>query len=105
EVCEGQGSANQVAPINTAGHTPVLLTDLTPADLAGIDVLFLDNCENTVYGQEFLDHVSDIEAAVAGGLVLMFHDRFVDPAESVLPGGASFDIQREVDTNGQREME
>jgi hypothetical protein len=94
EMCQGEGSASQVAPVTTAGHTAVNLTDLTAADLAGIDVLFVDNCDNGSYATEYVDRLADIDAAVAAGMVLMLHDRSVDPAETILPGGAAFDVQR-----------
>ncbi|HZR81198.1 MAG TPA: hypothetical protein VFD92_08880 [Candidatus Binatia bacterium] len=106
EMCLGQGSPNQAPPITAAGHTAVNLTDVSAADLAGIDVLFVDNCDNGVYAAEYLTRLADIDAAVASGMVLMFHDRYVDPAETILPGAASFDIQRSADVPfGTREME
>lgn len=94
EMCLGEGRASQATPITNAGHTAVKLTDLTAADLAGVDVAMVYNCENTFYGSEYLSRLADIDAAVASGLVLVLHDRYVDPAESILPGGSSFDIQR-----------
>ncbi len=48
----GQGNPNQEPPILIAGETPVLLTDLTAADLLGIDVLFVQNPSNSSYGFE-----------------------------------------------------
>ena len=94
EMCFGEGQPAQANAITNAGHTAVQLFDLTPAELSTVDVLFIDNCENTVYGQEYLDHLADIDAAVAAGKILVLHDRYVDIAETILPGGSSFDIQR-----------
>jgi hypothetical protein len=91
----GQGDPNQVAPILTAGHTPVQLFDLTAADLAGIDVLDVQNPSNGIYGAEYLSNLADIEAAVSAGMTLVIHDRFVDFAESILPGSAGFNIVRD----------
>src|SRR5262245_60129159 len=93
----GQGNANQVYPIQHAGQTPVLLTDLTAADLAGVDVLFVQNPDNDKYGAEFLSRLPDIIASVASGKTLILHDRFVDLAETILPGGGTFDIRRNFD--------
>lgn len=94
DMCFGEGPAYQATPITNAGHTAVNLFDLTAAELATVDVLFIDNCDNGLYAQEYLDHLADIDAAVAAGKVLVLHDRFVDLAETILPGGSSFDIQR-----------
>lgn len=95
EMCSGQGNANQATPISAAGHTPVQLFDLAAADLAGVDVAFVTNCNNGAYGAEYLSRLADIQAAVSGGLVLVLHDRYVDAAETILPGGGSFDILRD----------
>jgi hypothetical protein len=94
-MCFGAGAPYEVAPIVTAGHTPVLLNDLGPADLLGFDVLFVTNCDNSSYGTEYLSRLGSIQAAVAAGMVLVIHDRFVDPAETILPGGAGFSIVRD----------
>lgn len=91
----GQGNPNQVASILAAGHTPVLLTDLSAADLAGIDVLYVQNPSNGSFGGEYIARIPEIEAAVANGMVLIIHDRYVDLAETILPGGAGFDIVRD----------
>jgi cysteine-rich repeat protein len=94
EMCNGQGMSWQVPPITTAGQTPVPLFDLGPSDLAGLDVVFVTNCNNGAYGSEYLSRLSDVQAAVSGGLVLVIHDRHVDGAESILPGGGGFTIVR-----------
>jgi hypothetical protein len=90
-----EGNYNQETAILAAGDTPVHLYDLSSADLAGIDVLDVQNGDNGGYGFEYLSRLGDIEAAVAGGMVLMIHDRYVDDAESILPGGGSFNIIRD----------
>ena len=95
EMCDGQGSPNQLAPITTAGHTAVNLLDLTPAALAGVDAIFVNNCSNFDYSLEYLSALADIETAVAAGKVLMIHDRYVTDGETILPGGASFDVVRD----------
>src|SRR5262249_40522975 len=46
----------------------------------------------------YLSHLTDIENAVHdGGKTLVIHDRFVDGAETILPGGAGFNIVRNFD--------
>jgi hypothetical protein len=94
EMCFGEGEPNQATAITNGGHTPVQLFDLTPAELATVDVILVDNCDNGSYVQEYLDHLADVADAVAAGKVLVLHDRYVDIAETILPGGSSFDIQR-----------
>mgnify|MGYP003572132280 CR=1 FL=1 len=89
------GNADQIPPITAAGHTPVDMPDLTPAALAAIDILFVQNPDNNAYGAEYVAALADIEAAVSAGLVLVMHDRFVTDAETILPAGAGFDIIRD----------
>jgi len=91
----GQGSPDQVAPITGAGHTPVDIVDLSPAELSGIDVLFVQNPSNDDFGAEYLGALADIEAAVNAGMRLVIHDRYVTDGETILPGGGGFDIQRD----------
>ncbi len=92
----GQGNPGQAAPITAAGQTPRMLYDLAPADLAGVDVLFVQNPDNGGYGGEYLSRLGSIQAAVSAGMTLIVHDRHVDNAGSILPGGAGFDIVRDL---------
>ena len=91
----GQGNNTQLAPIQQAGHTARLLTDLGPNDLVGVDVLFVQNPNNGAYGDEYLSRLTAVADFVASGKVLVLHDRYVDPAETILPGGGAFDIRRD----------
>ncbi|MDX1380014.1 MAG: hypothetical protein R3233_02785 [Xanthomonadales bacterium] len=91
----GEGVAEQVPPITAAGHTPVQIFDLSPGELANIDVLVVQNPDNSGYDAEYLGALADIQAAVSAGLGLVIHDRHVDAAETILPGGGSFDIIRD----------
>lgn len=90
----GAGNASQVAPITAAGHTPVRILSLSAAELAAVDILFVQNPSNGAYGAEYLSRLAIIESAVANGLILIIHDRWVDQAETILPGGTGFDAQR-----------
>jgi hypothetical protein len=94
EMCFGEGQPAEANAITNAGHTAVKLSDLTPAELAPVDVIMVNNCENTFYAQEYLDRMNDVADAVAAGKILVLHDRFVELAETILPGGSTFDIQR-----------
>lgn len=91
----GQGNTNQTTPIYTAGRNPIFLSDLTTDSLRGIDVLFVQNPDNGAYGSEYISRLVEIENAVAAGMVLIIHDRYVDGAESILPGGGWFNIYRD----------
>lgn len=93
-MCSRTGRPGQATAITAAGQTPVNLTELTPAQMAPVDILFIDNCDNAQYDSLFLAHVTDVANAVASGKFLILHDRYVDPAETILPGGSSFDIRR-----------
>ena len=78
DMSQGEGDSNQVAAIVAAGRTPQQLFDLTAADLAGVDVIDVQNPDNGSYGTEYLSHLTDIQDAVSTGKVLVIHDRFVD---------------------------
>ena len=93
----GQGVADQIEAILAAGHNPVLITDLSAAELAGIDMLLVQNPDNGGYSAEYLAALADIQAAVGNGLTLIIHDRHVDNAESILPGSGGFSIVRNFD--------
>ena len=105
EMCAGEGQVNQATAIAAAGHTPVDVLDLSPAELAGLDALFVDNCDNFQYAQEYLDHLPEIASAVANGMALVIHDRYVEDAEAILPGGGLFDVQRAAEPPGTREVD
>src|SRR5262245_9458118 len=86
EMCLAEGTSWQATPVRAAGQTPVLLGELTPAALGRLDVLFVTNCSNTSYDESYIGHLADIEAAVARGMVLVLHDRYVTDAPKILPG-------------------
>ncbi len=100
----GQGVAAQIEAIVAAGHTAVLITDLSAVELAGIDMLLVQNPNNNGYSAEYLAALADIEAAVTSGLTLIIHDRFVDGAEAILPGSAGFNIVRNFDDDSNLEF-
>ncbi|HEX9736051.1 MAG TPA: hypothetical protein VGG06_29155 [Thermoanaerobaculia bacterium] len=101
----GQGSPTQVAPIMTAGHTPLKIFDLSAMELSGIDVLFVQNPVNGVYGAEYLSRLSTVNNAVDDGLVLVIHDRWVTDAKMILPGGGAFTAVRNFDNPERNDVE
>lgn len=91
----GEGNSNQVNSIAIAGKTARFLSNLTPGDLTGVNVLYVQNPNNGGYGNEYLSNLGNVATAVANGMVLIIHDRYVDGAETILPGGGSFNIIRD----------
>lgn len=90
----GEGVAAQVPPITAAGFTPKQMFTLTPAELVGVDVLFVQNSSNFGFGAEYVARLADIQAAVNAGMVLVIHDRRVTNAHTILPGGGAIQIFR-----------
>jgi hypothetical protein len=82
----GQGDPDQVPPILTAGHTPVDAVVPDAATLADCAVLFAENPSNGSFSAEWSANLTDIDAAVQGGMVLVFHDRYVTGATMNIPG-------------------
>jgi len=91
----GSGNASQVEAIQAAGHIPILITSLSDAELASINMLVVQNPDNGGFGSEYLARLSAINSAVESGLTLIIHDRYVDSAETILPGSAGFNIVRD----------
>ncbi len=81
--------------ITTAGHTPLLLSGLATSDLAGVDVVWILNPDNNGYATEFSDNLAAVSDYVQGGGVLMFHDRRVTEAATVIPGAGAVTFVRD----------
>lgn len=107
-----QGRSEQVPPIVTAGGNPIQVLAPNAAELANLDVLFVQNPSNSGIGPEWLASFPDVAAWVAAGGVLIFHDRWVgDYLENVdatvigdyIPGAAGitayrdFEFDRDID--------
>lgn len=93
----GEGNANQLPSILADGFTAINVTEPNAAQLAGIDVLYVQNPLNAGYGGEYLSQLTDIANAVANGMTLIISDRHINSAETILPGGDTFDIVRNFD--------
>lgn len=91
EVDVGEGSYSQTNSIITAGYTPVNITGLTAGELAGIDVLYVQNASGA-FSSEWVPQQAVIENAVSAGMVLIVHDRAVTGTGSYLPGGSSISL-------------
>jgi hypothetical protein len=80
------GDSTQVGPITTAGLQAVDIGDLNTADLSQVDVLFVQNPNNNGYSAAFRNNLGKVHDFVARGGTLIFHDRHVATASSILPG-------------------
>jgi hypothetical protein len=85
--------------VTNQGNIAVVLAGLSGAQIAGFDVLWILNADNSGYGANITSNVGDISAFVAAGGVLSFHDRHVDTANTVLPGAGAIDFVRDVGGN------
>jgi hypothetical protein len=90
----GSGQSYEVPPIATAGGTAIAIDEPSAAELANLDVLMVTNPANSGYGSGYVNRLSDIAAAVQGGMVLVIHDRSVADAANILPAGAGFGFVR-----------
>lgn len=81
-----QGVSSQVAPITTAGLEAVNVGNLDAADLSAFHILFVQNPDNSGYSFTYRNNLGRLFDWVSNGGVLVFHDRHVDTAETVLPG-------------------
>src|SRR4051794_29363206 len=95
----GYGVWTQPEAILKTGNTPVGLNNVGPSDLAGLDVLDVQNGSNWGFGGEYLSHLADIQNAVSNGLVLIIHDRWVDNVGGLLPGGSGIHTVRDFSDN------
>ncbi len=80
------GNPDQVGPITTAGLQAADVGDLTAADLTQFDILFIQNPDNSGYSQTFLNNLAKVQQFIANGGVMIFHDRCVNLAGTILPG-------------------
>jgi len=95
DMCDGMGADPQIAPIETAGFTAVNISNPTAAQLSNVSILFVDNCDNSAYGAEYLAHLGAISTFVSNGGRLIIHDRFVTNAATILPGGGAIAFHRD----------
>ncbi|MFL6234950.1 MAG: Ig-like domain-containing protein [Thermoanaerobaculia bacterium] len=80
------GNPAQVPPIQIAGYDAVDVGDLGTADLSRFDILFVQNPNNGGYSSIYLQSLPKVHQFIQNGGVLVFHDRAVSSAASILPG-------------------
>jgi hypothetical protein len=86
DLSSNAGSPNQVQAITTASLQAFDVGDLNAADLSQFDVLFVQNPNNGGYSFTWLNNLPKVHQFIAGGGTLIFHDRHVSTAASMLPG-------------------
>ncbi|MEZ5934228.1 MAG: PEP-CTERM sorting domain-containing protein [Alphaproteobacteria bacterium] len=97
-------ATTEAASIVTAnGDTPVILATVDAASLAGVDVLWALNESNGTQLASLVGN-ADLAAFVNAGGVFLYHDREVDDAETVLPGGAGFNVIRDFSDDANIEI-
>lgn len=94
-------TGSPAAAITAAGHTPQLLTGLSAADLATIDVLWILNGNNGTPDAQVTGNFGDVATFVRNGGVLSFHDRNVNQgvsAATYIPGAGAVTFVAEFGT-------
>jgi hypothetical protein len=87
DLSRNAGDPAQVAPIAVVGGLQAIdVGDLNTADLSQFDVLFVQNPDNNGYSFAFRNNLAKVHQFVANGGTLVFHDRHVATAASILPG-------------------
>lgn len=94
-VLDSPGSTSPESAILAAGHTPVSLGTLTGADLSGINVLWVLNPSNSNYSDDYVSNLTAINSFITSGGRLLFHDRYVTEAASVIPGAGAVTFVRD----------
>ena len=95
-------SGSPAAAIVASGHTAMQLTNLTAADLIGIDVLWILNGSNGAPDANVTGNAAVVSSFVAGGGVLSFHDRNVNAglsASTYIPGAGGVTFVRNLGSN------
>lgn len=93
----GDATTEAAAVATGLGHTASILTDLSAGSLTGLDVIWGLNGSNSVQNSNLITYSTEVAQFVNTGGVLLYHDREVADAETVLPGGAGFNIIRDLD--------
>lgn len=86
DLSSNNGVPAQVGPINAAGLEPVNIGPIATADLSNVQILFIQNPDNSGYTSAYTANIQKVFDFVNNGGVLVFHDRHVATAASVLPG-------------------
>jgi hypothetical protein len=83
------GTTAPAGPITANGFTAVQIADIAAFDFTGCDIVMINESSNDFYSAALLSRVADLAAYVNAGGSLVFHDRFVTGANTLLPGAAA----------------
>jgi hypothetical protein len=94
------GAATKAQQIVVAqGHTFATIPDLSAGSLAGLDVLWILNGSTVDHPSQLTTNAAAVATFVAGGGILLYHDRCVTDVQAVLPGGGGVAFTRQVAAN------
>jgi hypothetical protein len=94
------GTTGPAAAITAAGFTPSYIADISVATFGGLDILMVNNSENSGYSPDLLSRAADIAAYVSSGGSFILHDRFVTDGlpmagNPLLPGSGGITFLRD----------
>jgi hypothetical protein len=96
----GSAASFAEAAADGLGHDASVLADMSAANLAGLDVLWVLNGSNSNQQPGLAAHAAAIEAFVNGGGKLLVHDRWAgqsEPRNPNIPGGAGITLTEDFD--------
>ena len=70
-------NAGQAAVITAAGHTPVLINNISTFNFNTVQAVFLNEAANFGSSSDLFARISDLSSYVSNGGHLILHDRFV----------------------------
>ncbi|MCB1875956.1 MAG: carboxypeptidase regulatory-like domain-containing protein [Chromatiales bacterium] len=80
------GDSDQATAITRAELNAFNVGNMSTADLSQYQILFVQNPSNSSYSSSYTSQLSKVFDFVSNGGVLVFHDRYVTGAASILPG-------------------
>ena len=89
----GKGESWMARGIAAAGHEPINVAAPDADTLADLDVLIIDR-DNTDAYKELSANTEAIEAAVANGLTLIFHDNSMMQVRRLVPGSEDWEFRK-----------
>ena len=98
------GSTAPAAGITTVGGTPVHITDITTFDFSTVQVLVINESDNSSYSSELMARAGALATFVQNGGILLFHDRYVGvdytaTLNTLLPGIGAAQFFRDFDND------
>lgn len=92
----GDSSAQSVSLIKAQGDTASVLSDLSAASLAGINVLWVLNGNNAAQPAALTTYAASIAGFVSGGGTFAYHDQNPAGAAAVVPGAGGISFSQAV---------